>query len=161
MKKYPFVRQRENKDCGVACLSMIIKYYGGYIGEDTLYEMTSTTRRGVSAYHLIEAAKMIGLKAEGIKVDIENLKEINFPCIAHLTLNGNMGHYVVIYNIDFKKKELYIGDPARKRMKIKISDFKKIFTGVVIKLTPEKPLPVYENKITLKSYLIMLIKKYK
>ena len=123
MKKYPFVRQRENKDCGVACLSMIIKYYGAYIGEDTLYDMTSTTRRGVSAYDLIEAAKTVGLKAVGVKTDIEHLEEINFPCIAHTIINENMGHYIVIYNINFKKKELYIGDPARKRMKIKISDF--------------------------------------
>lgn len=161
MKKYPFVHQRENKDCGVACLSMIIKYYNGYIGEDTLYDMTSTSKQGTSAYHLIEAAKSVGFKADGIKCDIDNLKEIVFPCVAHVTLEQNMGHYIVIYNINWKKKELYIGDPARKRMKMKIDDFEKIFTGVVIRLVPEKPLPIYQNEITLVSYLKSLIKLYK
>ena len=29
--KYEVVRQIDLKDCGVACLLMIIKYYGGYI----------------------------------------------------------------------------------------------------------------------------------
>ena len=64
MSKYPFVHQKENKDCGVACLSMIIKYYHGYIGEDTLYDMTFTSKRGTSAYNLIKAARTIGMDTE-------------------------------------------------------------------------------------------------
>jgi len=29
MKKYPYTKQEGIKDCGAACLSMIIKYYKG------------------------------------------------------------------------------------------------------------------------------------
>lgn len=161
MKKYPFVHQRENKDCGVACLSMIIKYYRGYIGEDTLYDMTLTNKRGTSAYNLIEAAKTIGMKAEGMKCKIEHLKSINFPCIAHVLLEQKFGHYVVIYDINWKKKELYIGDPAKRRMKISIQNFEKIFTNVIIIMTPEKPLPKYENKDSFLNYLKILLCTYK
>ena len=86
LKKYPFVHQKENKDCGVSCLSMIIKYYDGCISEDTLYEITKTTNKGTSAYNLIEAAKTFGFKAEGIKCDIEGLN-CTLPCIAHILVD--------------------------------------------------------------------------
>lgn len=161
MKKYPFVHQRENKDCGVACLSMIIKYYHGYIGEDTLYDMTFTNKKGTSAYNLIEAAKTIGMKAEGINCEIENLKNIQFPCIAHVLLEQKFGHYVVIYDINWKKKELYIGDPARKRIRMSIQNFEKIFTNIILTMTPEKTLPKYENKTSFISYLKVLVCTYK
>ncbi len=42
IKKYPFVSQTGIKDCGVACLKMIIKYYDGYIGTVQLQGMTKT-----------------------------------------------------------------------------------------------------------------------
>ena len=161
MKKYPFVHQRENKDCGVACLSMIIKYYHGYIGEDTLYDMTLTNKRGTSAYNLIEAAKTIGMNAEGVHCEIEHLKDTVFPCIAHVLLEQKFGHYVVIYDVNWKKQELYIGDPARKRMKISIQDFKKIFTNIIITMTPERTLPKYENKDSFLNYLKVLLCTYK
>ena len=28
MKKYPFIKQTEQKDCAPTCMSMILKYYG-------------------------------------------------------------------------------------------------------------------------------------
>lgn len=161
MSKYPFVHQNENKDCGVACLSMIIKYYHGCIGEDTLYDMTFTNKRGTSAYNLIEAARTIGMESEGIECEIEHFKDIQFPCIAHVLLEQKFGHYIVIYNINWKKRELYIGDPAKKRMKISIEEFKKIFTGVVITMIPKKTLPRYENKMSFINYLKILVCTYK
>ena len=161
MSKYPFVHQRENKDCGVACLSMIIKYYHGYIGENTLYDMTFTDKRGTSAYNLIEAAKTIGMRAEGVKCKVEHLKDITFPCIAHVLLEQKFGHYIVIYKINWKKNQIYIGDPARKRMKISLNEFEKIFTNIIITMTPQKPLPKYENDESLVNYLKELICTYK
>ena len=125
-KKYPFVHQRENKDCGVACLSMIIKYYNGCISEDTLYDMTNTDKKGTSAYNLIKTANSIGFKSEGIRCDIEKTKDVKCPFIAHVLLDGKYGHYVVVYEINWKKKEMYIGDPARKKLKMSIQEFKKI-----------------------------------
>ena len=37
--------QNELKDCGVSCLEMIIKYYGGYVKRETLIEMTKRNKR--------------------------------------------------------------------------------------------------------------------
>ena len=45
IKKYPIVMQEESKDCGVACIQMIIKYYGGYVKKSNLLELTKTGKR--------------------------------------------------------------------------------------------------------------------
>ena len=50
--KYPFVKQEEMKDCGIACLEMIIKYYGGFVKRNTLFEMTKTNKNGTTLFHL-------------------------------------------------------------------------------------------------------------
>ena len=55
IKKYPFVRQNEMKDCGISCLDMIIRYYKGFVNKNTLLEMTKTNKNGTTAYHLNEA----------------------------------------------------------------------------------------------------------
>lgn len=161
MKKYPFVRQKESKGCGVACLAMIIKYYNGYISEDTLYDMTNTSKHGTSAYNLLKAAQTIGMKVDGFKCDVNNLKNIQLPCIAHVLMEQKYGHYIVIYEVNEKKKELYIADPASGKKKISLKEFNKIFTGVVLTMFPEKPLPLYQNDMKLKDYLKILILNYK
>ena len=47
------------KDCGVCSLLSVIRFYGGDVSKEYLRELTNTTKNGVSAYNLIEAAKKI------------------------------------------------------------------------------------------------------
>ena len=75
LKKYPFVKQTGLKDCGVACLQMIIKYYQGYISIRQLQEMTKTTKNGTTAYHLIDALNQIGFSAKGFKASIDDINK--------------------------------------------------------------------------------------
>ena len=152
LKKYPYIHQKESKDCGVCCLLMIIKYYDGCISEDTLYDMTKTTKNGTSAYNLIEAARTLGFKAGGVKCEMDKLN-YSHPFIAHVLIDKKYGHYIVVYKMNQKKKELYIGDPATKKIKMSFDKFKEIFTGVIITLTPERKLPIYDNNISLKKYI--------
>ena len=163
MKKYPFVKQEGIKDCGVACLSMIINYYKGYVNYERLIDMTKTNKNGSSALNIIEAAKNIGFKANGIKTDLEHIKskKINLPCIAHVTIDKTYKHYVVIYEINYKKKELIVADPSSKIKKIKFDFFNDIWDGIIITLYPFKPIPVLDSKITSISFIIKFIKFFK
>ena len=163
MKKYPFVKQEGIKDCGVACLSMIINYYKGYVNYERLIDMTKTNKNGSSALNIIEAAKNIGFKANGIKTDLEHIKnkKINLPCIAHVTIDKTYKHYVVIYEINYKKKELIVADPSSKIKKIKFDLFNDIWDGIIITLYPFKPIPVLDSKITSISFIIKFIKFFK
>lgn len=127
-KKYPFVKQTGIKDCGVSCLQMIIKYYQGFISTRILQEMTKTTKNGTTAFHIIEAAKNIGFDAVGVKANLSDIKNTVFPCIANVTIDNTYNHYVVIYEINYKKKVLLIADPATKIKRITFEEFEKFGT---------------------------------
>ena len=75
MKKISYVKQTDLKDCGVACLLAIMKYYGGYATKEYLREITKTTREGVSVYDLVEGSKILGFETKAIKGDILTIKE--------------------------------------------------------------------------------------
>ena len=106
-KKYPFIKQDGFKDCGVSSLLMIIKYYHGNISKERLRELTKTNKNGTTAYNLIEAARMLGFRANGIKCKLEEIENTNLPCIAYVTINDIYKHYIVIYKINFEKKDYY------------------------------------------------------
>ena len=156
--KYPFVKQEGLKDCGVACLLMIIRYYDGNISLEKLRDMTKTDKNGVTAYHLKSASEKIGLKCDAYK--IESLyQNIKLPCIAHIT-NESFNHYVVIYEIDNDKQELIIADPASRIKKMSFNDFNKIFNNVVL-VFQKINLIQNEKNISFNQFLFMLFKQNK
>ena len=72
------------KDCGICCLLSIIRYYGGEISKEMLRKLTNTSKDGVTAYNLIEAAKSLGMESYGVSGDlnkIENNNEREFQII--------------------------------------------------------------------------------
>ena len=68
MKKYPYVRQIGIKDCGVACLKMILQFYGGNESLERLRNLTNTTKEGTSAFDLIKGAKKLDEKFANSKI---------------------------------------------------------------------------------------------
>lgn len=153
MAKYPFVKQEEAKDCGAACISMIIKYYGGYLNLEVLRQMTNTSKTGVNAYDMVKTLEKNGFNAEGYKVDFDNLEKISFPCVAHVTING-FNHYIVIYKCDFKKQKLIIGDPGTSIKSISFEEFKSIWSGVIICMYPVMKIPYIKDKTNPFSFLM-------
>ncbi len=160
MRKYPFVKQEGNKDCGVSCLSMIIEYYGGKIPIEKLRELTNTKESGVTAYDLIEGIEEIGFHAKGMRGSLSDLENASFPLIAHFAKEG-MGHYVVIYEVNKRKKEFLIADPSDSIKKVSYEEFSKTFDGVVILLYPYKKLPIYSSSFSFLSLIFQYAKDYK
>jgi len=112
MKKFPFYRQLEAKDCGPTCLKIVAKYYGKTLNIQNLRNFSETNRLGSSLQNLAKAAENLGFRSLGIRLDLDKLKEIQLPCILH----WNSNHYVVLYKIEQKKagskKVYFIADPA-------------------------------------------------
>lgn len=160
MKKYPFVKQKELKDCGVTCLSMIIKYYKGYVPIERLRQMSKTSKNGVTAYHLVNTANNLGMKSYGVKIDsLDNLNLL--PCVAHVTIDNSYNHYVVIYEIIKDKKEIIIADPASRIKKMTYEQFNKIFNNIIIILYPIKKLPLCKKEKSFSNLIMIFLKKYK
>ncbi len=135
-KKYPFIRQEYLKDCGAACLFMIIKYYKGYVSMYKLNEMLKTTRKGVTAYHMVKTLKTLGFKAYGVRES--NLKPTKVPFISNLIIRNSYKHFVVVYEVT--DSYVLVADPASEIKKISLDEFYKIWTGVNIMMYPEKSI---------------------
>jgi len=150
------------KDCGVSCLEMIIKYYGGYVKKSTLLDMTKTNKDGTTAYHLNETLVNLGFNSRGVKCNLDDITKENIilPCIANVIINDSYKHFIVIYEINFRKKYLIIADPNDKIKKITYEEFQKIFNHVLIIFYPIKKIPLEKN-ISISKFIYTLLKNYK
>lgn len=133
--KYYCIRQHDVTDCGAACLATISKQYGLNISISQIREAAGTDKRGTNVYGMIKAAEKLGFTAKGVKGNKEAFfSDFPLPAIAHVVIDEKLLHYVVIHKIT--KKEILIADPAKGIVKYKPEDFFKIWTGVLIVLTP-------------------------
>lgn len=145
MLKNIVVRQEDEADCGACCLLSIIKYYDGFIPLEYVKVDTLTTKDGTSFYNLKVAAEKYGFEVIGKKE--YNFDEIKLPAIVQIKTN-NFYHFVVIVKID--NDMIVIMDPATGKNKLKLSKFKKIFTGYVLELFP------ISNIVNIKSRSLFL-----
>mgnify|MGYP001301571549 CR=1 FL=1 len=96
--KKSFILQKDQSDCGVACLQNILHYHGVEISLERLRELSGTDKHGTTLLGLYQAAEQIGFKAQGCEAEgVHNLSEVKYPCILHLTINDHLLHYVIYY----------------------------------------------------------------
>ena len=158
-KKYPFVKQEGVKDCGCACILMILRYYKGNTSIERLRDLTHTSKNGASAYNLISCFNDLGFYSKGVECGINDLKDIIFPCISHVSING-LKHYIVIYEINYSKNYLLIADPGRGIRRISFSEFNSIWTGVIIISYPVRNVPVCKN-VNVLDFIFKHVLNYK
>ena len=77
MRKYPFIKQEESKDCGAACLYMIIQYFKGYLSMEKIRNLINVDLNGTTAFDIVNGAKKIGFESKGIKCTLEDINEDN------------------------------------------------------------------------------------
>lgn len=129
--KYRIVFQDRATDCGYASFAMILKYYGIKYDENELKKRLKISKDGTSAYNIIMASKYYGLKAQGYKIDINNLYNQQLPLILH-TIKNDLQHFVVLYNIDKTNNIITLVDPSSGLIKLSITDFLNIWTGIIL-----------------------------
>ncbi len=152
------VLQREEKDCGICCLSMIIQYYKGFVPLEVLRMDAKTDKNGTSALNMVLTAQKYGFDAMGLKLD--NLSDIpQLPSIAHLQLKNGYTHYVLILKVT--KNKVTIIDPAKGKEVLSLAKFKQDWTGVVIVFYPKRKIVVLKNKTTLFKILKNIYKQEK
>lgn len=88
MLKYrkSFVPQIDARDCGIAALASIAKYYGSNYSLAHLRELAKTDKEGTTALGIVKAAKEMGFETRAIKADMSlfELSDIPYPFIAHV-----------------------------------------------------------------------------
>lgn len=159
MQKNIIVRQTGFKDCAVSCLLSIIRYYKGNISKEELLYLVNTNQNGTSAYHMIEGMRKIGFDGLGRKINTNDLLKNNIICpfIVHVK-NQEFYHFIVIYEINTKRKYLVAMDPAIGKRKITFDEFDKIYLNSVLEFSVINELPNIKEKEKLFTLIISLIR---
>lgn len=152
------VRQRDEKDCGVCALLSIIRYYKGSVPLEKIRLDAKTTNEGTTALNLILASQKYGFEAVGVKLNsIYDIKQ--FPAIAHMNLKKGYTHYVVIEKIT--KDKIFIMDPAKGKVVMKVNDFICEWSNVVLLFYPKKKIIVLKNEVTIFKLFTRVMKSEK
>lgn len=160
--KRTFVPQIDARDCGVAALASIAKFYGSDFSLAHLRELAKTNKEGTTALGIVKAADEMGFETRPVQADktLFDMSDVPYPFIVHVNKEGKLQHYYVVYQT--KKDYLIIGDPdpSVKITKMSKERFFSEWTGVAIFLAP-KPIyqPHKDKKNGLLSFLPLIFKQ--
>ena len=146
------------RDCGVASLLMIIRYYRGDVNFEELEELCKVSKKGTSAYHIIKAGEFVGLQGKGYRLSFEEIKKTMLPCIVHVTTEENSFHYMVLYEI--RKNDVIVADPSIGIKKIKKEKFLQMYNQTILLFRPIRVLPNEGENKKIREWIFSLIKKF-
>ena len=119
--------QMEALECGAACLTMILAYYGRWIPLEQARADCGVSRDGSKATNILKAARSYGLFAKGRTYSAAAIKKNGtFPSI----IFWNFNHFVVLTG--FGRDCAYLNDPARGQIKVSMEEFEGSFTGIAL-----------------------------
>lgn len=159
-----FIHQKDNMDCGPACLSMIASVYNKKYSLNYLRENSFITREGVSLLGITEASQKIGFETFSVKLTSETLikESQTLPCILH----WNQNHFVVLKkitkNIFTGNYNFHIADPAHGFITLTQEKFNNSWlstdnNGIALFLEPSEKFynqnPPEDEKLTLRFIL--------
>lgn len=112
--------------CGIACLTMICRYFGSDIDISQIEHICCATRSGVSLLSLSRASVELGLNTKSMRRSLDELSQGPFPCILH----WDQKHFVVLYKVDRKGSRYWIADPGKGKYKCSREDMTKHWIAV-------------------------------
>jgi ATP-binding cassette, subfamily B, bacterial len=149
-RQIPVVAQDTTSDCGAACLTMVLGYYGKPLTLADVRQVTGSGRDGANAEALLTAARWFGLRGRGVRVDsIDALAALEPGAILH----WRFSHFVVLERV--RGDALHIIDPAVGRRIVSQQEARRSFTGVALLLEPAEdfePTPAGARRRGLQRY---------
>mgnify|MGYP001370251076 FL=1 len=128
--RVPVMLQTEGAECALACLAMVAAAYGHESDLPTLRRRFSLSLKGVNLLDLVRMAESLRLHARALRAEIDDLAQLQHPCILHWDMN----HFVVLVGV--KRGIATIHDPAHGLRRLKLEQVSRHFTGVALELTP-------------------------
>ena len=122
--------QAEAGECGLACLAMVASRHGDMRRLHDLRSSFGVGLKGMSLRGLIGAASTVGFNSRPVKLPLEQLAQLQLPCILHWDLN----HFVVLKKVG--RRSITILDPAVGERHLPMAEVSRHFTGVALELTP-------------------------
>ncbi len=154
LRDIPFrtvVRQQYDYSCGSAALATLLTYhYSDPIGEAEIFramyaagDQAKIRKVGFSLLDIKKYLSARGYQADGFRLTPAQLKTFNSPGIAVVSV-GAYKHFVVIKGV--KNDQVLVGDPAIGLKTYSISDFGKIWNGILFAVHSTPQMKVAWNK---------------
>lgn len=105
-RRVPIILQSEISECGLACINMIMNYYGNNISLLSLRNMFRLSSRGLDLEKLQKILESFKFESRALSLELEELNYLQIPCILH----WDFDHFVVLTKVT--NKYIYINDPA-------------------------------------------------
>jgi ATP-binding cassette subfamily B protein len=130
LASFPFLKQRDQSECGTTCLAMILQHYGMENVQAALREIAGVWAYGTDLLTLAKVAERFGFRAEGVRMKYDHLAQVPLPIIVHY--RGN--HFVVVYRAT--DAHVWIADPAVGKEKLSRDEFCARWNGIALLLEP-------------------------
>lgn len=134
------ILQSEAGECGLACLAMIANSFGCRLDLGELRRRFAASLKGSKLASLIRYAETLGLNANPLRLELNELSHLRTPCILHWDLN----HFVVLQKTS--RKSITIIDPAVGSRTLSISEASRHFTGIALELSPTPGFRPFDNR---------------
>jgi ATP-binding cassette subfamily B protein len=130
IKRFAWVEQAEEMDCGAACLAMLCRHYGINITLGKLRELANVTAQGATLDSLARAGEALGFGARGVQCTYDALQGFELPFIVH----WEGYHYVIVYGVS--PDHVWVADPAIGFKKLSVEEFERGWSGTCLVFTP-------------------------
>lgn len=121
----PTVLQLESVECGVACLKIVLEYFGRIVSMPVLREECGVSRDGTKASNIVKVARQYGLNCKAFSKPIDKVPTLPLPLIVF----WQFSHYLVVEGFD--GKTVFINDPASGHRTMTLQQFEAGYTGIV------------------------------
>lgn len=130
------IRQQYDFSCGSAALATLLRYdYGVPVDETDVFnamwakgDQKTIKLKGFSLADMKHYLTARGLRSDGYRITLERFAKAQVPGIVVVTLNGYK-HFVVVKGVE--EGLVLVGDPAIGLHAYSVTDFKKIWDGLV------------------------------
>lgn len=130
IKRFAWVEQAEEMDCGAACLAMLCRHYGINMTLGKLRELANVTAQGATLDSLARAGEALGFGTRGVQCTYDALLGFELPFIVH----WEGYHYVVVYGVS--REQVWVADPAVGFRKMSVEEFERGWSGTCLVFTP-------------------------
>jgi ATP-binding cassette subfamily B protein RaxB len=138
-RRVPVILQRENAECGLACVAMVAGWFGHQVSLNVLRARQPPSVRGATLNDLLKTAAELNLSGRPLRLEFSDLHRLALPAVLH----WRMQHFVVLTRL--ARRKAIIHDPACGRRSISLAELDAGFTGVALELNEAKGFVRQDN----------------
>lgn len=134
IRRFAWIQQAEEMDCGAACLAMICKHYGIGMTLGKLRDLANVTTQGATLDSLARTGESVGFTTRGVQCTFDTLRGFDLPFIVH----WEGYHYVVVYGVS--SAQVWVADPGVGFRTMSVEEFERGWNGTCLTFAPRQDL---------------------